>query len=155
MRADLTLALDIEGTLVVSAGWPWARPGLKEFLEWCRGTFGRVVFFTAVASDLARQALEFLVSRGEAPAWVLDLEVLNPTPLVVPWGPEPVTKKDLRVLGDLARVLLVDDHEGYVVHEQRDRWVPVALFDGDPQDRELARVREELERRIQGQEKVS
>lgn len=149
MRADLTLALDLEGTLITNAVSQLPRPGLHEFLEWTRTAFGRVVLFTAVPAPKVRQILGNLVSQGEAPAWALDLGVLNPGPLTVPWGLEPVEKKDLRVLGNPARVLLVDDHEGYVVHEQRDRWVPVTEFTGDPQDQELARVREELERRIQ------
>lgn len=143
----LTLALDIEGTLVVSASWPWSRPGLKEFLEWVREAFGRVVFYTTVPEPEARQALDFLVSRGEAPAWVLDLEVWNPEKLAVPWG-EPIEQKDLSRLGDPAKAFLVDDYPPYAVPAQRDRLVAIANFDGDPKDRELARVREELERRI-------
>jgi hypothetical protein len=145
----LTLALDIEGTLVVSAGWPWSRPGLRDFLEWARDAFERLVFFTTVPPDQARQVMEFLVSRSEAPAWVLDLEVWNPEILAVPWG-EPVEQKDLARLGDPAKAFLVDDYPPYAVPSQRDRLVLIGNFDGDPKDRELARVREELERRILG-----
>jgi hypothetical protein len=116
------------------------------FLEWTREAFGRVVFFTAVSPDLVRQVLDFLVSRGEAPAWVLDLEVWNPLP-------EDPDHKDLVRLGDPAWIFLVDDYEGYAVPAQRDRLVAVANFDGDPGDRELARVREELEKRLGSREK--
>ena len=141
----LTLALDIEGTLIVSAGWPWSRPGLHEFFSWARDAFGRVVFYTSVPPDQVRQALEFLVSRGEAPAWVLGLEVWNPLP-------DDPGQKDLARLGDPARIYLVDDFEGYAVPAQRNRLVTVGNFDGDPKDCELARVREVLERRLGGRE---
>jgi hypothetical protein len=61
----------------------------------------------------------------------------------VAWGGE---YKDLNQIpnADPGEVLLVDDDVGWIRPDQRDRWVPIAAWDGGP-DEELLRVRTILE----------
>ncbi|AWM40837.1 hypothetical protein GobsT_06120 [Gemmata obscuriglobus] len=47
---------------------------------------------------------------------------------------------------DLERTL-IDDDEGWIRPDQRDRWIPIAPWDGGP-DEELNRVRSVLEQRL-------
>jgi predicted HAD superfamily phosphohydrolase YqeG len=44
----LTIALDLEGTLISNAVSQFPRPGLFAFLEYCYQNFVRLVIFTAV-----------------------------------------------------------------------------------------------------------
>jgi NLI interacting factor-like phosphatase len=44
----LTIALDLEGTLIYNAVSQFSRPGLFTFLEYCHQNFNRLVIFTAV-----------------------------------------------------------------------------------------------------------
>jgi hypothetical protein len=45
---QLTIALDLEGTLISNAVSQFPRPGLFTFLEYCHQNFDRSVVFTAV-----------------------------------------------------------------------------------------------------------
>jgi hypothetical protein len=47
-QKQLTIALDLEGTLISNAVSQFPRPGLFTFLEYCHQNFDRVVIFTAV-----------------------------------------------------------------------------------------------------------
>lgn len=152
MKADVCLALDLEATLIISAHWPWSRPGLREFLDWAGETFERIVIFTAVEETLFKNVADFLISRGEAPPWFGSIDHFRATEFPdEEWcdkSPEIMCKDLKQVCGDIERVVLVDDHEGYVIPSQKHRWVKICPFDGDPKDRELTRVREELTLRL-------
>ena len=47
-QKNLTIALDVEGTLISNAVSQFSRPGLFTFLEYCHQNFDRLVLFTAV-----------------------------------------------------------------------------------------------------------
>ena len=134
------LALDLEATLISDASTAIARPGLYEFLEFCRVTFERVVLFTTVESTDARGVLESLAKKGEVPFALLDrLEYID-------WNGE---FKDLRFIKGASpdEIILADDDEGWIHPDQENQWIPVAPFYGDPDD-ELSRLRREIERSI-------
>lgn len=135
------LALDLERTLISDANRVDPRPGLAEFLAFCHERFERVVLFTTVEEADARDALNQLAERGRVPA-----ELLEPLGYV-PWVGE---HKDLAFVTGATpeEILFVDDDAGWVRPGQRDRWVPIAPWDGG-RDNELARVREVLEQRLE------
>jgi hypothetical protein len=47
-QKQLTIALDLEGTLISNAVSQFPRPGLFTFLEYCHQNFDRLVILTAV-----------------------------------------------------------------------------------------------------------
>ncbi len=61
------IALDLEGTLISNASSCFVRPGLSEFLEFCRASFARVVVFTAVREPRVRFILRRLAEEGDIP----------------------------------------------------------------------------------------
>lgn len=127
-----TLALDLERTLVDNALSGQPRPGLYEFLEFCCERFSRLVLFTTVEGSDAREVLEFLEGEGAVPSQFLDrLEYID-------WSGE---YKDLHFIPDcnLEEVLLVDDDEGWIRPDQKERWLFIQGWEGGP-DTELARV---------------
>jgi hypothetical protein len=138
MRPE-TLALDLEGTLVSNAVSQIARPGLYEFLEFCRRAVPRLVIYTAVGEGRVRDVAAGLVAEGSAPGWFPSIEYVR-------WSG---AKKDLALIpgAAMARTLLIDDDEGCVVPEQRHRWLQIESFsppyaaDGN----ELRRIRRILE----------
>ena len=132
------LALDLERTLIDDAYSARPRPGLFDFLTFCHEQFGRVVLFTSVETADAREVLEGLARSGHVPPeFLARLEYIE-------WAGE---YKDSRFVPDAepGDVLLVDDDVGWVRPDQRERWLPIAGWDGGP-DSELPRVRCELER---------
>ena len=134
------LALDLERTLISDALNADPRPGLFDFLAFCRERFERVALFTSVETDVAREVVEGLDRDGHLPPGFLDaLEFVE-------WEGE---FKDLSFVADAApgEVLLVDDDAGWVRPDQRDRWIAVAAWDGGA-DAELQRVRSVLETRL-------
>jgi hypothetical protein len=140
MQARLeVLALDLEGTLISNAVSQIARPGLHEFLEFCGQAVSRVVLYTAVPERTVRQVAENLVAEGAAPAWFQNVECVE-------WNGRT---KDLAVIPGVGveRVILVDDYEGYVMPEQRDRWIPIRVYAAPyaADDSELQRVKQVLE----------
>lgn len=142
--AGWVLALDLEGTLISNAVSQIPRPGLYNFLEFCRAHFARVVLFTSVAEARVRPILSRLAEEGTVPAWAPDLSCVQ-------WQGE---RKDLRFVheADSQRVLLADDQERYIDPEQRDQWVPVEEF-APPyptDDSELSALAERLLRRVRG-----
>jgi len=135
------VALDLERTLIDDALSGRPRPGLFEFAEFCHERFERVVLFTTVEDTDAREVLMALADSGAVPTdFLASLEY-------VAWSGE---FKDIAFVPDAApeHVVFVDDDGGWVRPDQREQWIEVMPWDGDPADRELVRVRIELERRL-------
>lgn len=132
------LALDLEGTLISNAVSQIPRPGLYPFLVACRDMFERIVMFTAVRETRFREIARTLVATGYAPDWFATIEYVD-------WHG---AQKDLRVIpnADVERVVLLDDHEGYVRDDQRAYWQPVVCFEHPypATDDELRRILEAL-----------
>ena len=128
------LALDVEGTLVSNAVSRVPRPGLHDFLEFCRAGFPRMLVYTGVDERRFRELARQLVAEGAAPGWFADVKH-------VPWTG---AYKDLGSLpdADVATSLLVDDMEACVHPEQLGRWVRIQPFDRPypDSDAELSRV---------------
>lgn len=135
------IALDLERTLIDDALSGCPRPGLSDFLDFCLERFDRVVLFTTIEQADAVEVLNDLTSRGAIPSRFLD--VLQ----YVDWTGE---FKDLTFVPGVSpgEVVLVDDDAGWVRPDQRECWVVIAPWEGEPADRELSRVRRELERRL-------
>lgn len=140
------LALDLEGTLLSNAISCFPRPGLHDFLQFCRSRFPRVVLFTSVPEPRARKITSLLAAEGSAPNWFALIEYVS-------WPIGNGGLKDLRLIRGVspAEVLLVEDQSACVHPEQKNRWVPVAEFlpPFTQDDRELERVRGVLLGRIQ------
>jgi hypothetical protein len=133
----LVLALNLERTLIDNSLSGRPRPGLLAFLTFCQERFGRIAVFTTVEEGDAREVLEELDRAGHLPPGLLDrLEY-------VAWSG---AYKDLAFIADAApdEGLLVDDDAGWVRPDQRDRWIPIAAWDGGG-DAELPRIRSVLE----------
>ena len=141
-KSPLTIALDLEGTLISNAMSCFPRPGLKGFLDHCRNEADRVVLFTAVFEERVRPILAMLTGEGSAPAWFRDIEIVRWEGIV----------KDLRFIpgADVPLTLLVDDLKEYVHPEQESQWVPIenyaAPYSAD--DRALDDVAREITRRF-------
>ena len=137
-RLDV-LALDLEGTLLSNAVSQFPRPGLREFLEFCRRAVPRVVLFTSVPERKVREIVGNLVAEGLVPEWFQDIECIQ-------WAGR---KKDLAMIPDatVERTLLIDDFEGYVVDDQLRQWLPISTYSApySADDAELDRVRRALE----------
>lgn len=128
------LALDLEGTLVSNAVSQIARPGLYEFLEFCRRVVPRLVIYTSVPEATVRDVIANLVADESAPGWFQDVECVR-------WNG---STKDLTVI-PRARVestVLIDDYEGYVLPSQRQQWLAVEPYSAPyaSDDKELERV---------------
>ena len=65
------LALDLERTLIDNALSGLPRPGLRDFLSFCHGRFGRVALFTTVEEADAREVMEGLADSGHVPSGLL------------------------------------------------------------------------------------
>lgn len=118
---SITLALDLEGTLISNAMSQLPRQGLYAFMEGCAQRFERVVIFSAVRAERTRAILERLAAHEDVPGWVGAMEIVR-------WHG---VYKALRFV-DAAhpeRVWLVDDLETYVLPSQREQWWPIAPFD--------------------------
>jgi NLI interacting factor-like phosphatase len=137
-RVDV-LALDLEGTLVSNAVSQIARPGLHEFLDFCRRAVARLVMYTSVPEAKVREVAANLVAEGSAPAWFGNVECVQ-------WSGRV---KDLAFIprATVERTVLIDDYEGYVVPEQRRQWLSIVSYSSPygPEDTELQRVRRVLE----------
>jgi hypothetical protein len=134
-------ALDLERTLIDDALSGSPRPGLFDFVRFCLDRFERVVLFTTVEEQDAREVVGALTDAGAVPEEFLTrLEY-------VAWSGE---FKDIAFVPDVEpeRVVLVDDDGGWVRPDQRGCWIEVVPWDGDPADRELWRVKAELVRRM-------
>lgn len=118
----MTLALDIEGTLISHASTLIPRPGLYEFLTFCKENFERVVFFSFVDEEKGRIVLNCMADEGHMPDWVRTAEYFHAQ------GGRPGAK-NLRQLGiDSEQALLVDDQPQVLPREQQHRLVRVVEF---------------------------
>ena len=135
------LAIDLEGTLISDIDSRRARPGLFEFLEFCRRGFERLAVFTWVHESSLRDVAALLVERGEAPAWFEGIEYVS-------WSGD---YKDLRFIKGARpeTAALLDDDGDYVHPEQLHQWIEIAPFERPypAEDGELARVQRLLEPR--------
>jgi hypothetical protein len=117
-----TLALDIEGTLLSHASTMIPRPGLFEFLTFCKENFERVVFFSFVEEERGKQILNEMVKDGHMPEWVLTAEYVEAK------GGRPGAK-NLSLLGvDPEQAYIVDDQPQVLPREQLHRLVQVSEF---------------------------
>lgn len=131
------LALDLEATLVDNAMSGNPRPGLHEFLAYCDEAFEQVALLTTVDEDSARDVLEQLADRLDAPErFVSRVGYIH-------WSGE---YKDLNFATDVspAEILFVDDDQGWVHPNQIDQWIAIQPWHGGP-DTELKRVQVVLE----------
>ena len=138
------LALDLEGTLISNAMSQFPRPGLYEFLEFCRNHFERMVIFTAVSEERTRMIARTLVENGDVPAWFSDsLEYIV-------WSGQ---YKDLNFIkgAGIQEVVLVDDQEAYIHPEQKEQWLPVKEYQAPyaEEDDELKRLSEFIQAKIE------
>jgi hypothetical protein len=76
-QKQLTIALDLEGTLISNAVSQFPRPGLFVFLEYCHQNFNRLVIFTAVNEVRFRSIARTLAENRDVPDWFVDLEYIN------------------------------------------------------------------------------
>ncbi len=135
-----TIALDLEGTLISHASSMIPRQGLYQFMEFCRDSFSRIVFFSFVEQERGREVLQQMVNVGSMPGWVTEAEYVTAI------GGKPGAK-DLCLLGvKPENAILVDDQPHVVPVEQRHRLIQIAEFKSPyADDRELERVRQILE----------
>ncbi len=137
-QKNLTIALDLEGTLISNAVSQFPRPRLFTFLEYCHQNFDRLVIFTAVNEVRFRSISRTLAETGDVPAWFVDLEYIN-------WHG---TYKDLSFIphGTIDRTILIDDRIEYIHPDQKDRWLEIPGYDYPypDEDRELDKVIEKL-----------
>ena len=138
-----TLALDLEGTLILNAGNPIPRPGLREFLEFCRSRFPRILIYSAVDSDTFRSLALALTVDGHAPVWFGELEHCL-------WDYHTARYKDLRAIpgGSVDRTGIIDDTPQAIHPDQMENWIPIQPFESvDPEtDSELTRLTSVLDR---------
>jgi NLI interacting factor-like phosphatase len=135
---QITIALDLEGTLISNAVSQFPRPGLFAFLEYCHQNFNRLVIFTAVDEVHFRSIARMLADRQDVPDWFVDLEYIN-------WHG---IYKDLSFIpqGIIEHTILLDDRVEYIHPDQKDRWLHIPGYDYPylDDDRELDRIREKL-----------
>lgn len=137
-QKQLTIALDVEGTLISNAVSQFPRPGLFTFLEYCYQNFERLVIFTAVNEVRFRSIARTLAESGDVPDWFISLEYIN-------WSG---TYKDLSFIPHckIARTILIDDRIEYIHPDQKDRWLEIPGYEYPylDDDRELDKVMEKL-----------
>jgi NLI interacting factor-like phosphatase len=135
---NLTIALDLEGTLISNAVSQFPRPGLFTFLEYCHQNFERLVIFTAVKEVRFRAIARTLADSENVPPWFVDLEYIS-------WSGE---YKDLLFIPQvrIERTILIDDRVEYIHPEQKSRWLDISGYEYpySNDDCELDRVMEKL-----------
>lgn len=145
MTVETVIALDLEGTLISNAISQFARPGLAEFLEFCRQRFQRIYVYTAVNDGRCHEVIYNLVIRDLAPPWLGDVQFID-------WDRN---LKDLNNIPDASpnECLIVDDNPDYILETQRAQWIAIDQFESPylDTDRELYRVQQVIERRLCGE----
>ncbi|WP_295614640.1 NIF family HAD-type phosphatase [Chamaesiphon sp. GL140_3_metabinner_50] len=140
-QKQVTIALDLEGTLISNAVSQFPRPGLFTFLEYCYQNFDRSVIFTAVNEVRFRAIARTLAEAGDVPDWFVDLEYIN-------WSG---TYKDLSFIPQaiINRTILIDDRIEYIHPDQKDRWLGISSYEYPypNDDRELDATIERLRQR--------
>jgi NLI interacting factor-like phosphatase len=120
-QKNLTIALDLEGTLISNAVSQFPRPRLFILLEYCHQNFARLVIFTAVNEVRFRSIARTLAEAGDVPTWFVDLEYIN-------WHG---TYKDLSFIpeGIIDQTILIDDRIEYIHPDQKDRWLEISSYE--------------------------
>lgn len=77
MTAETVIALDLEGTLISNAISQFPRPGLAEFLEFCRQRFQRIYVYTAVNDGRCHEVIYNLVVHDLAPSWLSNVPFID------------------------------------------------------------------------------
>ena len=152
------LALDLECTLITNVINKRARPGLKDFLQFCLDSFEKVVIYSGAGPESVQLALEELEGAGLIPDdFLARTEILA----VEGWY------KDLKLIEGYHpnESLIVDDYEDYIQPDQKSQWIPIQPYhrgeeddywtkskahppDPDDPDRELLRVKEIIKERL-------
>jgi|HubBroStandDraft_6_1064221.scaffolds.fasta_scaffold597548_1 hypothetical protein len=132
------VALDLEGTLVDTVHKPLARPGLDDFLTFCRGRFERLYLYTAARNERALEVLDELAARGT-------ISRENRAALSAVDWPHNQLHKDLRYIRDyrVEEILFIDDDPLFVRPEQKSQWLPIDAGQGREGwdgDNEFARI---------------
>jgi hypothetical protein len=76
-QKQLTIALDLEETLISNAVSQFPRSGLFTFLEYCYQNFVRLVVFTAVNEVRFRSITRILAEAGDVPDWFVGLVTID------------------------------------------------------------------------------
>lgn len=84
-----------------------------------------------------------MVKLGHAPAWLVKITIYNPENL-----DGESQAKDLRRVGPIGQVVIVDDTPRSILEEQRHAWLPIESFWGEGQDNDLERIKGELSKRV-------
>jgi hypothetical protein len=115
------LALDLEGTLIASALNPIPRPGLYQFLEWCKSRFKRIVIYTSVEENKFRSVAGILVKNNMVPPWFKDMDYIEWDGML----------KDLYNIDGIApeQAILVDDAEIFILENQKSQWIEIKQDD--------------------------
>lgn len=129
---NLTIALDLEGTLIQDQLDPRPRPGLYKFLELLRILEMRICIMTTVPEPIFRKIVTSLIGQGAAPDWFAEAEYIN-------WD-RPCKNLNCIIGSALKNCFLVDDYEGYVCPHQKDRWICIETYFEQEDDEELTRV---------------
>ncbi|QDT93936.1 NIF family HAD-type phosphatase [Gimesia algae] len=144
MTDETVIALDLEGTLISNAISQFARPGLAEFLEFCRQRFQRSYVYTAVNDGRCHEVIYNLVVHDLATPWLSNVPFID-------WDRK---LKDLNNIPDTSpsECLIVDDNPDYIMENQRSQWIAIDQFESPylDTDRELYRVQQVIERRLCG-----
>jgi len=134
----MTIALDLEGTLISNAVSQFPRPGLYSFLEYCQRNFARIVIYTAVPEIYFRKIAKTLIDLKQVPDWFVNLEYIK-------WHGK---YKNLTFIPNikLDRVIIIDDRAAYIKPEQKKNWISIREYSYpySQSDRELTRIVGEL-----------
>lgn len=134
----MTIALDLEGTLISNAVSQFPRPGLYSFLDYCQQNFSRIVIYTAVPQIYFRKIAKTLIDLQKVPDWFVNLEYIK-------WHGK---YKDLTFIPNIKpdRIIIIDDRAEYIKPEQKNRWISIREYSYpySQSDRELDRIVGEL-----------
>lgn len=129
-----TLALDLEGTLISNAISQFPRPGLGDFLEFCRARFSGLLIYSGVREEIFRRVAAQLVIDGFAPQWFGNLRHQY-------WEGD---YKDLRHIQEavLETSAIVDDQQSCIRPDQCEHWIMIKEFESPytASDNELKRI---------------
>jgi len=144
LKKSFVLALDLEGTLIENALSVVPRPGLFDFLEYCKAVFPRIVMMTAVDETTFEEVRAELLQKGFVPDWFGKIEYVR-------WADMEASEfgrfKDLRCIPfcDEKNAVILDDMEGYIREEQKDRWIYIRPFNVDPNDDEFDSIKKYID----------
>lgn len=144
MKKPKVLALDLEGTLITTAVSMLPRPGLYDFLDYCKGKFERIVMMTSVPFDWFEKVRKVLIDKTEVPQWFSKVEYISYSDCKESNFGE---YKDLRCIpnNNEDEVILIDDMEWFIRESQKDRWIEIKPYNGEEDDREFERIKKYFE----------